>query len=105
MNNFFKKSSLYKLAAGGKPSTRFPPGRLVELISMTKSTANLKRYKNFPIYFQSVYFQLVLLFVFCFNMFPIFWLLLFARDVTTTRLTKQQNESCKSASKNTPWIS
>ena len=37
---------LYELAAGGKPSTRFPPGRLVELISMTKSTASNKREKN-----------------------------------------------------------
>ena len=31
------------LAAGGKPSTRFPPGRLVELIGMTKSKASIKR--------------------------------------------------------------
>ena len=32
MNNFFEKCSLHKLAAGGKPSTRFPPEGLVELI-------------------------------------------------------------------------
>ena len=45
------KKNIDKLAAGGKPSTRFPPGRLVELITMTKSNASIKRYKTFPVHF------------------------------------------------------
>ena len=40
---FISWGSFPQLAAGGKPSTRFPPGRLVELIGMTKSKASIKR--------------------------------------------------------------
>ena len=41
-----------KLAAGGKPSARFPPGALVELICITKFTAktsNNEAMKNFTV--------------------------------------------------------
>ena len=39
-----------QLAAGGNPSTRFPPGSLVELVLVTKVTTSIKRYKTLSIY-------------------------------------------------------
>ena len=76
---------LIEIAAGGKPSTRFPPGGLVELICMTKLTASIKRCKTSPIYNKNVYLYLFML---CF----LFWYVLVLIVVVRKRHSRNGND-------------
>ena len=83
MKKILTKISTSELAAGGKPSTRFPPGRLVELIGMTKSQASFSY--MYIYFFRMCICGFVFILVSCFGMcssfcccYKVFLLLYFA---------------------------